>query len=59
MLDGGNPPRFRRINDVTKRLMAQHTGQSEERIQSDILRDFYMDADMALEYGIVDRIMRK
>lgn len=50
---------LQRINDVTKRLMAQHTGQSEERIQSDILRDFYMDADMALEYGIVDRIMRK
>ena len=50
---------LQRINDVTKRLMAQHTGQSEERIQGDILRDFYMDADMALEYGIVDRIMRK
>ena len=50
---------LQRINDVTKRLMALHTGQSEERIQSDILRDFYMDADMALGYGIVDRIMRK
>ena len=50
---------LQRINDVTKRLMALHTGQSEERIQSDILRDFYMDADAALEYGIVDRIMRR
>ena len=50
---------LQRINDTTKRLMAMHTGQSEERIQKDILRDFYMDADAALEYGIVDRIMRR
>ncbi len=50
---------LQRINDTTKRLMAMHTGQSEERIQKDILRDFYMDANAALEYGIVDRIMRR
>lgn len=50
---------LQRINDTTKRLMAMHTGQSEERIQKDILRDFYMDAEAALEYGIVDRIMRR
>ena len=49
---------LQRINEVTRRLMSKHTGQSEERIQSDILRDCYMDADAALEYGIVDRIMR-
>ena len=50
---------LQRINEVTRRLMSKHTGQSEERIQSDILRDCYMDADAALEYGIVDRIMRR
>ena len=39
--------------------MSQHTGRSEEEIAEDILRDRYMDAEAALDYGIVDRIMRR
>ena len=50
---------LQRINEVTRRLMAQHTGRSEEEIAKDILRDHYMDADDALSYGIVDKVMRK
>ena len=50
---------LQRINEVTRRLMAQHTGRSEEEIAEDILRDRYMDAEAALDYGIVDRIMRR
>ena len=48
---------LQRINDVTRRLLAEHTGKSEEEIQRDILRDFFMDAGEAVEYGIVDRVM--
>ena len=48
---------LKRVNDVTRRLMAEHTGKSEEEIQQDILRDYYMNAEQAVEYGIVDRVM--
>lgn len=48
-----------RIKEVTTRLLAHHTGKSEEEISKDILRDYYMDADQAMEYGIVDKVMRK
>ena len=47
------------IYDVTTRLLALHTSRSEEKIRHDILRDCYMDADAALEYGIVDKVMRR
>ena len=50
---------LQRINEVTRRLMSYHTGKSEEKIAEDILRDRYMDAEAALDYGIVDKIMRK
>ena len=50
---------LQRIKEVTTRLLSEHTGQSRERILDDISRDFYMDADAALEYGIVDKVMRR
>ena len=50
---------LQRINLLTRSILSKHTGQSEERIAQDILRDCYMDAEAALEYGIVDKIMRR
>ena len=41
-----------RLNEV----LAEHTGQSVERIEADTDRDFWMDAEEALEYGIVDTV---
>jgi ATP-dependent Clp endopeptidase proteolytic subunit ClpP len=38
-------------------IMARHTGQPLERIVHDFGRDLYMDAQQALDYGIVDEIM--
>ncbi|MBW3538088.1 ATP-dependent Clp endopeptidase proteolytic subunit ClpP [Candidatus Parcubacteria bacterium] len=40
-------------------LLADHTGQPVERINKDTDRDFYMSADEAKQYGIVDAIMDK
>jgi ATP-dependent Clp protease protease subunit len=37
-------------------LFAQHTGQTLERIQKDSDRDFFMTAEEALEYGMIDGI---
>ncbi len=38
-------------------LLAQHTGQSLEKIEKDADRDFYMTASEALDYGIVDTVV--
>jgi ATP-dependent Clp protease protease subunit len=45
---------------TTKRMaqiLAHHTRQPIERVERDIDRDFYMTADEALAYGIVDDII--
>ncbi len=41
------------------KLLADHTGQPIERINKDTDRDFYMGADAAKEYGIVDDVLKK
>ncbi len=40
-------------------LMAKHTGQTVERIETDFDRDRYMSAQEALEYGIIDQIIER
>ncbi|MEK7281801.1 MAG: ATP-dependent Clp protease proteolytic subunit, partial [Chloroflexota bacterium] len=44
-----------RINDI----LAKHTGQPLERIKHDTDRDFYLSAEQAVEYGLVDEILTK
>lgn len=41
------------LNDI----VAKHTGQALERIARDTDRDFYLGADAAKEYGIVDQVL--
>jgi ATP-dependent Clp protease protease subunit len=43
----------KRLNDI----LAKHTGQPIERIEHDTDRDLFMDAEQALNYGIVDEII--
>jgi len=43
----------RRLNEV----LSQHTGQSLEKINADTERDFIMEAQEAVAYGIVDRVI--
>ncbi|MCY4401355.1 MAG: ATP-dependent Clp protease proteolytic subunit [Candidatus Poribacteria bacterium] len=38
-------------------ILAKHTGQSLEKIETDADRDFYMTSQEALEYGIVDTVV--
>ncbi|HEX8102449.1 MAG TPA: ATP-dependent Clp protease proteolytic subunit [Solirubrobacteraceae bacterium] len=38
-------------------IYAKHTGQDEERVNADMERDRFFDAEQALEYGLVDRIV--
>jgi ATP-dependent Clp protease protease subunit len=46
-----------RIRELTNKLMAQNTGQSLERIERDVERDFIMTPQQAKEYGIIDDII--
>ncbi|HEY3991557.1 MAG TPA: ATP-dependent Clp protease proteolytic subunit [Ktedonobacteraceae bacterium] len=44
--------------DVLNGLFAHHTGQSVEKIKRDQDRDFYMSAQEAVEYGLIDEVMQ-
>ncbi|MEJ5340839.1 MAG: ATP-dependent Clp protease proteolytic subunit [Thermogutta sp.] len=48
-----------RTRDILNQILAQHTGQPIERIAKDTDRDFYMTAEEAKAYGIVDDILSK
>jgi ATP-dependent Clp protease protease subunit len=43
--------------DVINGIIHQHTGQSLERIKHDTDRDFYLSAEEAVEYGIIDEVL--
>ena len=47
-----------RIKDKVNRIMSRHTGQPLAKIEKDTDRDFYMDANEAKTYGIVDQIIK-
>src|SRR3989344_4668006 len=46
------------LKKITSHLMAQFTGKSVEKIIEDSERDFYMDPEATLKYGIVDHIAK-
>lgn len=46
------------IKERLNKILAKHTGQSIDQITKDSDRDFFMDADAAKKYGIVDDIIK-
>ncbi|MBI5272970.1 MAG: ATP-dependent Clp protease proteolytic subunit [Chlamydiia bacterium] len=46
------------LKKITAHLMARFTGQPIEKISEDSERDFYMNPEAALKYGLVDQIAR-
>ncbi|MBE3586222.1 MULTISPECIES: ATP-dependent Clp endopeptidase proteolytic subunit ClpP [Desulfofundulus] len=46
-----------RIKDILNELLAKHTGQPREKIARDTDRDFFMSAQEAKEYGIIDEVL--
>ena len=46
-----------RMQKKIHEILAKHTGQSLEKIAKDFDRDYYMDAQGAVEYGMVDEIL--
>jgi ATP-dependent Clp protease protease subunit len=48
-----------RIRASLNEIMGRHTGQPVEKIEHDVERDFWMSAQQAREYGIIDEIIFK
>src|SRR5690606_28743622 len=46
-----------RMRQLLDQILAEHTGQTEERIHADTDRDFVMSAEEAKEYGIIDDVI--
>ncbi|CAB4340355.1 unannotated protein [freshwater metagenome] len=52
----------REIIDVRQRLdhiLAEHTGQEYDKVRGDTERDYFMSAEEAAEYGIIDKVIAK
>ncbi len=45
------------MKNTLNELLAYHTGQSFDRIAEDTDRDFYMSAQEAVEYGLIDQVI--
>jgi ATP-dependent Clp protease protease subunit len=46
-----------RMKDTLNEILSLHTGRDIEKISEDTDRDFFMSAEQALEYGIIDRVV--
>ena len=48
-----------RQQDLIKDIIVKHTGQTLDKVTHDTDRDFYLNPEQAVEYGIVDEILAK
>ena len=48
-----------RLQELIRGIIAKHTGQTIEKIAHDTDRDFYLNPEQAVEYGLVDEILGK
>jgi ATP-dependent Clp protease protease subunit len=48
-----------RLRGRLYKILAQHTGQTAEKIEKDCDRNLWLEAEEAISYGLVDRILQK
>ena len=46
------------LKKVTANILSKHTGQPLEKILEDTERDFFLSSDEAVEYGLIDNVIR-
>ncbi len=46
-----------KIKELVQQILAEHTGQPLKKIREDTERDFFMDSEEALKYGIIDKVI--
>ncbi|MDH6370425.1 ATP-dependent Clp protease protease subunit [Paenibacillus sp. PastF-3] len=49
--------RILKLREVLVQITADRTGQTVEKVMQDMDRDYYMSADEAVEYGIIDKVI--
>jgi len=47
------------MREQTNSILSRHTGQSMEKVATDTDRDFWMMAEEAAEYGVIDRVLSR
>jgi len=48
-----------KVKDRLNQILAKHTGKDIKKLEKDTDRDFFMSAEEAKEYGVVDKILKK
>ena len=48
-----------RLQDIIKEIIVKHTGQPLDKVTRDTDRDYYLNPEQAVEYGIVDEVLNK
>lgn len=48
-----------KMKELGNEIIAKHTGHSVEKVKSDLERDFYLGAQEAIAYGIVDKVVER
>ena len=51
--------RILKLRDHVNKIISERTGQPVEKIEKDTDRDYFMSAEEALEYGIIDKIITR
>ena len=49
---------LKRMQDLLHQILARHSGQTVQKIADDFDRDYFMDAHKAVEYGLIDEVLR-
>jgi len=45
------------LREKLNKLMSEHTGQPLEKVERDVERDYFMNAEQAKDYGLIDQIL--
>jgi len=48
-----------KLRESLNNILAERTGQSLEKIRADSERDYFMSADEARDYGLIDQVISK
>ena len=50
--------RILKLKEKLNKILSENTGQSLEKISHDTERDYFLSADEALEYGLIDKVLK-
>ena len=51
--------RILKLKEKINKILSKNTGQNLEKIQNDTERDYFLSADEALDYGLIDKVIEK